>query len=433
MVYLLITGNQALDVSKTLTKLGLTRYDVEIVVEIEMEDGQPPSDEERASVPTPVITGPFFADTVLKQSLDDPSTKENPNGDTAQLQQRLKELGYYKGELDGWFGEATGAAVRAYQSAYGLTADAVAGPVTKAHLIQPMNDGHSRGTDEEHASLLTLPPKDGSSATYFVDVSPGYLDRDAFLAEVDTAFAVWAAVEPTLKFERTDDETKATLKVNFTLEITNRFDFKFQQSDGIGGKLAEASSAGVSFDRAERWLLQGQEPRPKTVCFEFLPVCIHELGHVFGLEHSTSPDDVMYLYYKAGATKLSESDISAVRGIIGDATAAGSAAVPQVEIGGLEAASGEAASASGGTKAIQKKVSMAPVDRGTVSWRAPPKKSEPLASTLRQAPPPKPIEKKVSMVAVDRGAVSWRPPPDKVGAPQTKGASEPKSSFCALL
>ena len=50
------------------------------------------------------------------------------------LQKRLKELGYYNGNIDGRFGEATQAAVMAFQLRNNLTVDGKAGPATQRVL-----------------------------------------------------------------------------------------------------------------------------------------------------------------------------------------------------------------------------------------------------------------------------------------------------------
>ena len=50
--------------------------------------------------------------------------------DVKRMQQRLKDLGYYKGSVDGTFGSGTEDAVRAFQSANGLSADGKAGKNT---------------------------------------------------------------------------------------------------------------------------------------------------------------------------------------------------------------------------------------------------------------------------------------------------------------
>ncbi len=46
------------------------------------------------------------------------------------LQRKLKSLGFYKGSVDGDFGEGTDAAVKAFQKQYGLTVDGIAGSDT---------------------------------------------------------------------------------------------------------------------------------------------------------------------------------------------------------------------------------------------------------------------------------------------------------------
>lgn len=51
-----------------------------------------------------------------------------------ELQQKLKELGFYRGSVDGDFGEGTEAAVKAFQQQYGLTVDGKAGAYTLAKL-----------------------------------------------------------------------------------------------------------------------------------------------------------------------------------------------------------------------------------------------------------------------------------------------------------
>lgn len=54
--------------------------------------------------------------------------KVGSSGDNVtKLQERLAELGFYTGEVTGYFGEATEAAYKAFQKAAGLTADGIAG------------------------------------------------------------------------------------------------------------------------------------------------------------------------------------------------------------------------------------------------------------------------------------------------------------------
>lgn len=73
-----------------------------------------------------------------------PSTDENSTevlsrlgsrGDEVrQVQQKLKELGFFNGAVDGIYGVKTQSAVRNYQKSVGITADGIAGPKTLLYL-----------------------------------------------------------------------------------------------------------------------------------------------------------------------------------------------------------------------------------------------------------------------------------------------------------
>ena len=56
-------------------------------------------------------------------------------GEVGRVQARLKELGHYLGPLDGAYGGATDAAVRAFQKKTGLTVDGIVGPDTWRKLF----------------------------------------------------------------------------------------------------------------------------------------------------------------------------------------------------------------------------------------------------------------------------------------------------------
>ena len=61
--------------------------------------------------------------------------KEGSSGSEVKtLQQRLKDLGYYKGSVDGKYGAGTAEAVKAFQRANKLTADGKAGKNTQTAL-----------------------------------------------------------------------------------------------------------------------------------------------------------------------------------------------------------------------------------------------------------------------------------------------------------
>ena len=79
------------------------------------------------------------------------SLKLGMNGSGVRaLQQRLKDLGYYAGSVDGDYGAGTQQAVTAFQTANGLTADGVAGKATLNALYGSTGTGGTgTGTDPD--------------------------------------------------------------------------------------------------------------------------------------------------------------------------------------------------------------------------------------------------------------------------------------------
>ncbi len=85
------------------------------------------------------------------------SLKAGSSGsDVKRLQQQLKTLGYYTGSVDGDFGAGTEAAVKAFQSRNGLTADGKAGKYTLDKLYSG---------DAKKAAAPTATPKKSSSSS----------------------------------------------------------------------------------------------------------------------------------------------------------------------------------------------------------------------------------------------------------------------------
>lgn len=77
---------------------------------------------------TPVkITGQVFTGRILQVGVE-------PGSDVASVQQRLQVLGYYKGDIDGVYGNQTRDAVMAFQKARKLTADGIVGTATYEEL-----------------------------------------------------------------------------------------------------------------------------------------------------------------------------------------------------------------------------------------------------------------------------------------------------------
>ena len=89
--------------------------------------------------PEPPVPGSVMAvtpDPSLPTSA--PVLRSGSRGEEVEsLQIRLKDLGYYQGEIDGQFGGGTKEAVTAFQKANGLNADGIVGEETKTLLFSP--------------------------------------------------------------------------------------------------------------------------------------------------------------------------------------------------------------------------------------------------------------------------------------------------------
>lgn len=60
-----------------------------------------------------------------------------------RIQKKLKELGFYKGSIDGIYGTGTKNAVTAFQRSCGIKADGIAGPTTLLYLGLSSSSGYS--------------------------------------------------------------------------------------------------------------------------------------------------------------------------------------------------------------------------------------------------------------------------------------------------
>lgn len=73
------------------------------------------------------INGDVFTGRLLRVGVE-------PGADVLRVQQILQMLGYYRGDLDGFYGPVTEAAVIRFQRAQGLVADGIVGPQTYERL-----------------------------------------------------------------------------------------------------------------------------------------------------------------------------------------------------------------------------------------------------------------------------------------------------------
>ena len=102
--------------------------------------------------PTPTVAVP-------EQSLSSGDTGD----DVKTVQKRLKELGYYRSNIDGKMGRDTVNALKAFQTAHGLEADGVAGKATYAILFS--DDALAKGTTPTPEATATPTPEAGDETS----------------------------------------------------------------------------------------------------------------------------------------------------------------------------------------------------------------------------------------------------------------------------
>ena len=122
-------------------------------------------------------------------------SKYGSRGDEVRrIQQKLKELGYYTGTVDGIYGAKTKTAVTAFQKNCGLTADGIAGPKTLLYL--GLGDGAGSSSSVYSSSDLRLLAKliaaeaRGESYTGQVAVGAVVLNRVQHASFPDTIAGV---------------------------------------------------------------------------------------------------------------------------------------------------------------------------------------------------------------------------------------------------
>ncbi len=93
------------------------------------------------------------------------------------IQTRLKDWGYYKGNVDGIYGTATKKAVIAFQKKHGITADGVCGPKTLELIGLPTgtnnNNGFNGYSSSDYQLLARLISAEARGEPYIGQVAVG--------------------------------------------------------------------------------------------------------------------------------------------------------------------------------------------------------------------------------------------------------------------
>ncbi len=101
-----------------------------IVAAISLNRKQAELTYEQSITPAPTLAPP----TIFARPTEALIRTGSIGPEVVQLQQRLFDLGYYQGEMDGQFGGGTRGAVEIFQAQHGLKADGLAGAETLAML-----------------------------------------------------------------------------------------------------------------------------------------------------------------------------------------------------------------------------------------------------------------------------------------------------------
>jgi len=125
----------------------------------------------------------FVPSTTASAALTSSSTLRRGASGTAvkELQQALARAGFNPGSVDGEFGPATERAVKAFQSANGLTADGVVGPKTRAALSGDVMTPPSGGVTTSRTRTNSI----GGVSTYKVDGKNGLAFKGGMTIDAD--------------------------------------------------------------------------------------------------------------------------------------------------------------------------------------------------------------------------------------------------------
>lgn len=104
-----------------------------------------------------LITGYFcYLQSITNKSIETLSKFGSSGNEVKQIQQKLKEWGYYKGNVDGVYGSQTQQAVKKFQKANGLKVDGIAGEKTLAAIGISSSSGSSSNSGQTSSNSSDL-------------------------------------------------------------------------------------------------------------------------------------------------------------------------------------------------------------------------------------------------------------------------------------
>ena len=120
------------------------------------------------------VIGVFSSGTDIISDSEAVLSKVGSRGDEVRrIQTKLKQLGYYKGNVDGIYGTNTKNAVIAFQKNCGLTADGISGPKTLLYLGLGSSSGSSGFSSNDAYLLAKVIEAEARGETYTGQVAVG--------------------------------------------------------------------------------------------------------------------------------------------------------------------------------------------------------------------------------------------------------------------
>jgi hypothetical protein len=247
------------------------------------------------------------------------------NDDVLALQSILGRFGYLRGSYKpGSFCGCTERAVRRYQRYYGLKADGIVGPKTKAMLERPRCGvpdlpGNLTGASPDARFVLRGCKYNTNHLTYAFVNGTADLAGGREQAIVREAFDAWSNVA-----DLTFEEVGVNQNPHFRIAWRTGDHGDGDSFDGPGSTLAHAffpppcggpNAGDLHFDEGEQWI---DDPGANGILLR--QVAIHEIGHLLGLSHSEDEDAIMFAYYAPDRIHLAADDIAGIVELYGEPT-----------------------------------------------------------------------------------------------------------------